>query len=88
VKNPSDFFHGAPPFSEEAVYVERIRNDGERLVMDMTVTDPVTLSEPFRAAISWVRDQGFDRMVQVDWDNDRTGNDGELNTIEADVVGN
>jgi hypothetical protein len=88
VKNPADFFHGAPPFSEEAVYVERIHNDGARLLMDMTVTDPVTLNEPFHAQISWVRDEGFDRMVQVDWDNDRTGSEDGLNTIELESVGN
>ncbi len=29
-----------------------------------------------------MRDEGFDRMVQFDWDNDRTGYDGDLNTIE------
>ncbi len=88
VKNPSDFFHGAPPFSEEAVYAERIHLDGDRLKMDITVTDPVTLSSPFSTAISWVRDQGFDRMIQVDWDNDRTGSEDGLNTIEPAAVGN
>ncbi len=88
VNNPSDFFHGAPPYSEEAVYVERIRIDGERLMLEMTVTDPVTLTEPFHATVSYVRDEGFDRMIQVDWDNDRTGNDGTLNTIEPEAVGN
>jgi len=88
VKNPSEFFHGSPPYSEEAAYVERIRMDGERLVMEMTVTDPVTLSAPFSATISWVRDEGFDRMVQVDWDNDRTGSEDGLNTIEMETVGN
>lgn len=87
VKDPSEFFHGAPPFSEEAVYAERIRIDGERLLLEVTVTDPVTLSQPFVASISYVRDSGFDRMVQVDWDNDRTGNDGTLNTIEDSAVG-
>jgi gluconolactonase len=82
VKDPSEFFHGAPPFSEEARYVERIRIEDNRLVMDMTVTDPVTLSEPFHAQVSYVREEGFDRMIQVDWDNDRTGNEAGLNTIE------
>jgi hypothetical protein len=32
--------------------------------------------------LAWVRDEGFDRMIQVDWNNDRTGTDGEFNTIE------
>jgi len=33
-----------------------------------------------------VHDEGFDRMIQVDWDNDRTVNDGEMNTIELEKV--
>ena len=37
--------------------------------------------------MTWVRDEGFDRMIQIDWDNDRTGvgEDG-VNTIEQEVV--
>jgi hypothetical protein len=86
VSQPSDYFHGAPPFSEEARYVERIRLDGERLVSEVTVTDPVTLTEPWTTTVSWLRDENFDRMIQIDWDNDRTSFDGEFNTIEAEVV--
>jgi hypothetical protein len=81
VTNPNDYFHGAPPLSEEAKYVERIRMDGAMLRSDVTVTDPVTLAGPWNLSLSWVRDEGFDRMVQVDW-HDRTGTDGEFNTIE------
>ncbi len=86
VNNPADFFHGAPPFSEEARYVERIRLDGERLVSEVTVTDPVTLTGPWTVSVSWVRDPGFDRMIVLDWDNDRTGNEDGLNTIELAPV--
>lgn len=87
VKNPSEFFHGAPPLSEEARYVERFRLDGERLVANVTITDPVTLSAPWQMTISWLRDDGYDRMIQIDWDNDRTGVDENgINTIEADTV--
>lgn len=82
VEDPSSFFHGAPPFSEEARYVERIRLDGERLTLEMTVTDPVTLDAPFVAHASWVRDPGFDRSIILDWSNDRTGNEDGVNTIE------
>jgi len=87
VATPSDYFHGAPPLSEQARYVERIRLDGERLVAELTITDPVTLTGPWTTSVSWLRDTGFDRMIQIDWDNDRTGFDGEYNTIEPDVVG-
>ena len=71
-----------PPLSEEAHYVERIWLDGENLRSTMTITDPVTLEKPWVSNIVWGRDTGFDRMIQVDWTNDRTGNDGENNTIE------
>lgn len=82
VTNPNEFFPGGPPLSEEARYVERIRLDGDTLRSEMTIEDPVTLSAPWKTNLSWVRDQGFDRMIQVDWNNDRTGTDGGLNTIE------
>ena len=82
VSNPNDYFQGGPPLSEEAHYVERIRLDGVKLRGEITITDPVTLSAPWKASLSWIRDEGFDRMVQVDWNNDRTGSDGEFNTIE------
>jgi hypothetical protein len=83
VTDPSVFFHGAPPFSEEARYVERIQLDGlERLTLEMTVTDPVTLDAPFTAHAAWLRDPGFDRSLILAWDNDRTGNEDGLNTIE------
>ena len=82
VTNPNEFFQGAPPLSEEARYVERIWLDGDTLRAEMTIEDPLTLWAPWKARLSWVRDEGFDRMVQVDWTNDRTGTDGEYNTIE------
>ncbi len=86
VTNPSDFFHGSPPFSEEARYVERIHLDGDRLVNEVTVTDPVTLTGPWTTSVSHVRDPGFDRMIVLDWTNDRTGNEDGLNTIELAPV--
>ena len=86
VSTPSDYFHGAPPLSEDAVYQERIRLEGDRLIADWTITDPATLTEPWQIRVTWLRDEGFDRMIQIDWDNDRTSYDGEYNTIEAEVV--
>ena len=82
VTNPNEFFQGGPPLSEQAHYVERIWLDGEALRAEMTIEDPVTLSAPWKARLSWVRDTGFDRMIQVDWNNDRTGSEGDVNTIE------
>ncbi|GAA0282441.1 hypothetical protein GCM10009127_24780 [Alteraurantiacibacter aestuarii] len=88
VDSPSNYFHGAPPFSEEARYIERIHMDGDRLISDMTIEDPVTLTEPWNVSVSWIRESGWDRMISIDWDNDRTGNDGEFNTIEPTTVEN
>jgi len=82
VTNPNVFFQGNPPLSEEAHYVERIRLDGDRLVSHITITDPVTLSGPWVANTALVREEAFDRMIQVDWNNDRTGVEGDTNTIE------
>jgi hypothetical protein len=82
VTNPNQFFQGGPPLSEQARYNERIWLDGDKLRADVTIDDPVTLSAPWKAKLSWVRDKGFDRMIQVDWNNDRTGSDGNTNTIE------
>lgn len=87
VKTPNDYFHGAPVFSQEAHYIERIHMAGDRLVSEVVVTDPVTLDAPFHATVAWVRDAGFDRMIQIDWDNDRTGVDEQgINTIEEEIV--
>jgi hypothetical protein len=81
VKNPNEYFHGAPPLSEKARYVQRIRMDRPgHLVDEITITDPVTLTEPWKAQLSFMPAEGFDRMVYDDYDNDRT--DSEGGTIE------
>ena len=82
VQMPYTYFHGAPSFSEEARYLERIRMEGDHLVIDFTVEDPVTLTGPWSATIRQVREQGYDRMVQMDFSNDRTGQENGINTIE------
>lgn len=86
VKNPNLYFHGAPPLSEDAHYHERMWLDGDVLRSEITIKDPVTLAMPWKVDIAWVREEGFDRMVQIDWDNDRTGSDGAYNTIEPTTV--
>jgi len=82
VTNPNKFFQGGPPLSEEARYRERIWLDGDKLRGQLTITDPVTLSAPWVVNLSWVREKAYDRMVQVDWSNDRTGSENGVNTIE------
>jgi len=88
VRNPNDYFHGAPALSEEAHYAERIYMDEEgRLVDEMTITDPVTLSRPWSTVLRFERDESFDRMFYDSYDNDRTGFEGGYNTIEPSDYG-
>jgi hypothetical protein len=82
VSPPNEFFQGNAPLSEQAHYRERIRLEGDKLSTEWTIEDPVTLSGPWKATVRLVREQGFDRMIDVNWDNDRTGSDGSENTIE------
>jgi hypothetical protein len=82
VSEPNRFFQGNVPLSEQAHYRERIRMDGDKLVDEWTIEDPVTLSGPWKAKVNLVREPAFDRMIEVNWDNDRTGNNGTENTIE------
>ena len=79
---PYTYFHGAPVFSEEAHYYERLHLDGDRLVLDFRVEDPVTLTAPWSATITHVREPGYDRMMRMDFSNDRTGQEDGVNTIE------
>ncbi|MEO7549924.1 MAG: hypothetical protein ABIT09_02135 [Croceibacterium sp.] len=83
VQMPYTYFHGAPSFSEEAHYFERIHLDGSLLIDELRVEDPVTLTGPWSAKVTHVREPAFDRMVQMDFSNDRTGKDENgINTIE------
>jgi hypothetical protein len=77
VKNPNIYFHGSPPLSEQARYVERIRKVGNRITDDFIITDPVTLTGPWKAQVTYQPAEGFDRMISIDYDNDRTDYSGE-----------
>lgn len=81
VLNPNEYFHGAPALSEQARYVERIRLEGDRLVDEITIHDPVALTQPWTTRLTFVRDQGFDRMVHIHFDNDRTVYENGVATI-------
>ncbi|MGZ5778647.1 MAG: hypothetical protein ACXWJC_09505 [Croceibacterium sp.] len=73
VKNPHEYFHGAPPLSDKAHYVQRIRMDKpNHLVNDITIEDSVTLTKPWTAHLAYQPAEGFDRMVYDTYDNDRT----------------
>ncbi len=82
VQMPYTYFHGAPTFSEEAHYYERLHMDGDKLVLDFRVEDPVTLTAPWSATVNHVRETGYDRMMRMDFSNDRTGREDGVNTIE------
>jgi hypothetical protein len=73
VKNPHEYFHGAPPLSDKAHYVQRIRMDKpHHLVDDIVIDDPTTLTGPWKAHLAFQPAEGFDRMVYDNYDNDRT----------------
>jgi hypothetical protein len=73
VKNPHEYFHGAPPLSDKAHYVQRIRMDKPgHLIDDITIEDPTTLTKPWTAHLAFQPAEGFERMVYDNYDNDRT----------------
>ncbi len=77
VRNPNIYFHGSPPLSEAARYVERIRKVGNRITDEFTITDPATLTGPWKALVTYQPAEGYDRMISIDFDNDRTDYSGE-----------
>jgi hypothetical protein len=73
VRNPNRYFFSAPPLSEEAHYVERLRMVGpHRIESVMTIEDPVTLTKPWVARLAYVRTAGLDRLIHDDYANDRS----------------
>ncbi len=82
VRNPNQYFHGSPVLSEAARYVERIRKVGNRIVNAFVITDPATLSEPWAGEVVYQPAEGFDRMISIDYDNDRTNYEDGESTIK------
>jgi hypothetical protein len=82
VRNPPLYFFSAPPLSEQARYVERLRKNGaDRIDSVMTIEDPVTLAEPWVVNLTYVRAAGTDRLINDDYANDRSEVDGNTFTI-------
>jgi hypothetical protein len=82
VRNPPLYFFSAPPLSEQAHYVERLRKVGpDRIDSVMTIEDPVTLAEPWVVNLTYVRAEGTDRLLNDDYANDRSEVDGDFFTI-------
>ena len=82
VRNPNRYFFSSPPLSEQAHYVERLRMTGpDRIESLMTIRDPVTLSAAWVINLVYVRARGLDRMINDDYDNDRSEVEDGLFTI-------
>jgi hypothetical protein len=85
VRDPEVYFGIAAPFSEKARYVERLRRTGPDLIEgEMTVEDPLTLTAPVKLKLSYARSKDVERIVFDNFSNDRSGFDGEFNTIESE----
>ena len=83
VRYPPDAFQLAPPLSEKARYVERIRRTGaDTMESDVTIEDPETLTGPWHAKVSYVREKQLDRLVHDVFTNDRSELSGNDFTIE------
>lgn len=85
VRNPNRYFFSSPPLSEQARYVERLHKVGpDRIESVMTIEDPVTLTAPWVIDLAYTRAAGLDRMINDDYDNDRSVVEGGLFTIVPD----
>jgi hypothetical protein len=83
VRNPPDYFQLAPPLSEKARYLERIRRTGpDSMESEVTIEDPETLTGPWHAKVAYVREKQLDRLVHDDFTNDRSEPEGGVFTIE------
>ncbi|WP_305096820.1 hypothetical protein [Croceibacterium aestuarii] len=82
VQSPVVYFHSALTLSDDAKYHETLEMVGDKLRMTMTIEDPTTLTEPWHRTINYVRETSFDRMIQMDFSNDRTDYSDGVGTIE------
>jgi hypothetical protein len=73
VREPGRYFQAAPPFSEQAHYVERLRKTApDRIETEITVEDPQTLSKPWTLKTAFRRTPNLDRLIHDAFDNDRS----------------
>lgn len=74
----------APPLSDEARFVERLRLVAPgRIEGEMTITDPVTLTAPWTVSLAYVRVDAMDRLIHESdiFENDRSVVEGDSSTI-------
>ncbi len=82
VRDPPRYFQAAPPFSDQAHYVERLRMTApDRIEWEMTIEDPVTLTAPMQVKSAFVRTPNLDRLVHDAFENDRSELEGGTFTI-------
>jgi hypothetical protein len=68
--------------SNDAEYTERIRKvSADRIELELTITDPTTLTKPWVFKVGYKRAEGLDRMFHNRFDNDRTALDGDSKTF-------
>lgn len=88
VRSPPVFFQLAPPLSENARYVERLRRTApDRIESEITIEDPDTLTAPWKATVVYVRQGSMDRLVHDSFANDRSELDGDTFTIAPAMTG-
>jgi len=84
VREPDDYQGIAAPFSAQAHYSERLRRTApNRIEGEMVVEDPATLTKPMMVKLAYVPAANMDRMIYDTFTNNRSGFDGEFNTIEV-----
>jgi hypothetical protein len=82
VRDPTKYMFWAPPFSDEAHYVQRLRMTApDRIESEFTINDPVTLTKPFVVNTAYVRTPNMDRIIFDAYVNDRSELDGGVFTI-------
>jgi hypothetical protein len=78
VRDPTRYFIFAPPLSEAAHYVERLRKMGaDRIEAEFTIEDTVTLTRPWTVKTAYVRAPNLDRLVPDAFENDRSEVEGD-----------
>jgi hypothetical protein len=83
VTDPTKFFFFAPPLTEQAHYVERLRKTApDRIELQITIEDPGALSAAWTEKLAYVRQPGMDRMIHDDYTNDRSELKDGVFTIE------
>jgi hypothetical protein len=84
VREPREYFGLVLPFTSRARYTERLRRTSpDRIEGEMIIEDPDVLEQPMIVSLAYRREDVVSRLVLDSFGVDRTGFDGEFNTIES-----